>query len=680
MCGIFGYLHYNKPRKTSEIVNCLLKALHTLEYRGYDSAGLAVDDEQGNILIFKEKGRIDDLEKKIQKTGFKDSIKNASTAISHTRWATHGPPSERNSHPHRSDPTNEWVVVHNGVISNYAELRNLLMSEGFKFESDTDTEVFVKLAKMIYDKADEKDKPSMRKVVGTICQLVKGSYAILMKSKFFPGELIATKNGSPLILGIKILEKAEESPKENINVKVKSFGKAKSSILDVASVKKHATSAEYFLSSDATAIVEHTQTVIYLQDSDLLHFKDGEYTYYSMAHEGDDVRPLKHLEMKLDEIRKGGFPFYMRKEIQEQPETLENTIRGRVDFDNHSVRLGGIGPFVEQIRSSRRLVMIACGTSYHSGVAARPIMEELTDLPVAVELASDFINRKPAINRMDTCIFISQSGETADTRYALKYCKDKNALCVGVTNVVGSEISRETNCGIHLNAGPEIGVASTKAYTSQIMALVLMALKLGEDSGKTSERRKSIIDGIKKLKGDVEKVLELDSHIKKIAESVVKNDSMLVMGVGFQFATCLEAALKIKEIAYIHTEGIQSTELKHGPLALLDPEHPERLPIVYIVTKDSQYEKAMDGLSVILTRGSRPFLLCSADDEKVGTMKDSKGEKLFPEERLIRVPTNIDCLQNIINIIPFQLLSYHIGVLRGHNVDYPRSLAKSVTV
>lgn len=676
MCGIFGYIHYSKSRTTSEIIQIILKALHALEYRGYDSAGLAFDDDTSHIVIVKEKGRIDDLEKKIQKVGFKDCKKSASVNISHTRWATHGPPSEVNSHPHRSDPENEFVVVHNGVISNYNELKNLLIGEGFKFESETDTEVFVKLAKMIYDK----DRTlSFRKIVGQVTQLVKGSYAILMKSTHFPNECIATKNGSPLILGIKIEQHAENSN----SVPVKAFGKAKSNLFDIATAKKNMdSSAEYFLSSDATAIVEHTSTVIYLQDNDLLHFKDGEYTYYNMSaqEEKDGIRPMKQLEMKLDEIRKGGYPFYMRKEIQEQPETLENTFRGRVDFENLTVKLGGIDPYIDQIKASRRLVIIACGTSYHSGVASRPILEELTDLPCSVELASDFINRKPAVNRMDTCIFISQSGETADTRFALKYCKERNALCVGVTNVVGSEISRETNCGIHLNAGPEIGVASTKAYTSQIMALVLMALKLGEDNSKTLARRKAIIAGIKKLKSDVEKTLALDKHIAEVAEQLFKVDSLLVMGVGFQFATCLEAALKIKEISYIHCEGIQSTELKHGPLALLDSEHPEKMPILFVVTKDDQYDKAMDGLNVVVTRGTRPFLLCSEEDQKVGAWKDGSGKVIFPEEKLIRVPTNVDCLQNIINIIPFQLLSYHIGVLRKNNVDFPRSLAKSVTV
>jgi len=397
-----------------------------------------------------------------------------------------------------------------------------------------------------------------------------------------------------------------------------------------------------------------------------LHFKNGEYGYFNFREDKkEDFRFFHTLDVELGQLDKGGFPTFMLKEIHEQQETVLSVMRGRVDFGNHTVKLGGIGPFADQLKDSSRLLFIACGTSYHSALATRAVVEQLTRLPVQLELASDFLDRQPAVHRNDCCIFISQSGETADTLRALHYCKAKNALCVGVTNAVGSAISRDTQCGIYLNCGPEIGVASTKAYTSQIIAIILIALKMSEHNNDVQPLRRKIIDGLNVLPMHVSKALSMSNRMKEIAEKIKDNKSLLVMGRGYQFATCMEGALKIKEISYVHCEGIMAGELKHGTLALVD----ETMPIIFIATKDSLFDKVKIAFSEVTTRKGIPIVVCSEGDDSISDAYSK-----------IEVPTTVDCLQGVVNIIPLQLLSYHMAVVKGLDVDKPRHLAKAVTV
>lgn len=425
---------------------------------------------------------------------------------------------------------------------------------------------------------------------------------------------------------------------------------------------------EFFVASDPSAIIEHTKRVLYLEDDDVAHIHDGELHIHRLRREEglSSIRSIQTLEMELAEIMKGSFSHFMQKEIFEQPESVVNTMRGRINFEDMTVNLGGLKSYISTIRRCRRIVFVACGTSYHSCVATRAIFEELTDIPISNELASDFLDRKTPIFRDDVCVFVSQSGETADTLLALRYCLERGALCIGVTNAVGTSISRETHCGVHINAGPEVGVASTKAYTSQFIALVLIALQLSEDRVSKAERRTEIIRGLAQLPAQIKQVLDLDSNLLSLAKNVLfKERSLLIMGRGFQNATCLEGALKIKEVSYMHSEGILAGELKHGPLALID----ENMPVILIMTKDSNYAKTTNALQQVTARKGQPIIICNDDDNSI------------PEGyNLIRVPAAVDCLQGILTVIPLQLLSYHLAVLHGVDVDCPRNLAKSVTV
>jgi len=604
------------------------------------------------------RGNVDQLEGLVTSLKYEDNPLANHAGIAHTRWATHGEPCERNAHPHRSDPSGEFVVVHNGIVTNYATLKQFLVNKGFVFESDTDTEVVPKLMKYMYDENPSLDFKDLTIKVTTLLQ---GAFALVCKSRHYANELVACKKGSPLILGIKIPGKQVHEG----HVKVTPT-KSLLEIPYVADQGEAPRSAEYFLASDVNAIVEHTKTVIYLQDDDILHFKDGHYRYFNNQSGEEDSRQLHRLEMELAQIDKGQFAHYMLKEIFEQEESVLNTMRGRVDFANNRVKLGGISKFKEDIKHSRRLIFLACGTSYHSAVATRAVVEELTSLAVTLELASDFLDRKPTVLRNDTCVFISQSGETADTLKALEYCKSKNALCVGITNTVGSTIARMTDCGVYLNCGPEIGVASTKAYTSQIIALLLFALQVGEDNEPSKKRRESIIHGLQGLPALVHKTLALDAQVVDISNSIKGQRSLLIMGRGYQFATCLEGALKIKEISYMHSEGVLAGELKHGPLALVD----ENMPIVMVATRDSMFERVQNALAQVTARKGSPIIICSEGDEEVKKLGYCT----------VEVPQTVDCLQPLLSIIPLQLMSYHIALLRGHNVDQPRNLAKSVTV
>ncbi|KAI8972335.1 isomerising glucosamine-fructose-6-phosphate aminotransferase [Pilobolus umbonatus] len=665
MCGIFGYLNYLVERDRVFIMDTLMNGLSRLEYRGYDSAGFAVDgDSEDEVFLYKQMGKVKELRYLVESEPIDNKTFMIHGGMAHTRWATHGPPSQVNSHPHRSDHTHEFTVVHNGIISNYKDIKTLLEMKGFVFESDTDTECVAKLMKYIYD---EQNHPSFVDLFKMVAKELEGSFAFIVKSTHFPNEIIAARRGSPLLLGVKTTK----------NLKV-DFIDVQSSLNDEIRLDRIQSSTflsedglpqpiEFFISSDAAAIIEHTKKVLYLEDNDMAHISDGELHIHRLLKSDhlSNTRCIQTLEMELAEIMKGDFDHFMLKEIYEQTESVVNTMRGRVNFDDRTVTLGGILKYVPMMTRARRMIFIACGTSYHSCLATRSIFEELTQIPAQIELASDFLDRQSTIHRDDVCVFVSQSGETADTILAMRYCLERGAICVGITNTVGSSISRESDCGVHINAGPEIGVASTKAYTSQYIALLMMALQLSEDRTSTLARRQSIIQGLESLPNMIRSVLKLDSQLRTLARTTLhKEHSLLIMGRGYQNATCLEGALKIKEISYMHSEGILAGELKHGPLALID----ENMPVLIVMTRDSFYPKVNSALQQVVARKGNPIILCDAEDES------------FSRYQTIGVPSTVDCLQGLINIIPLQLLSYHLAILQGVDVDFPRNLAKSVTV
>jgi glucosamine--fructose-6-phosphate aminotransferase (isomerizing) len=686
MCGIFAYSNYNCPKSQKEIVGKLLTGLKRLEYRGYDSAGLAVEDgadaTQCQAKVFRQTGKIANLEallKDAEKDLHPELVFESHCGIAHTRWATHGPPAPKNSHPHTSDKENEFLVVHNGIITNHQALRETLVRKGYMFESDTDTEVIPKLTKYLYDKFQE--KCSFRQLVMEVLRQLQGAYALLFKSSHYPGELVAAKRGSPLLLGIS---EGPHPGEQHALVTSEGF--------QPTTKRAKRTSMEFYFASDASAMVEHTKRVLHLEDDDVAHIHNGGYGIYRMERvhtEGHDSpslayaptvqsaeveRTIETLTMEVEQIMKGNFDHFMQKEIHEQPDAIQQTMRGRVVFEEDGVTaqrvfLGGMVDYLGTIRRSRRIILCGCGTSYHSAIAVRQLMEELTELPVTLELASDVLDRQCPFFRDDSIIFISQSGETADTLRALEYAKSKGALCIGIVNVVGSAISRATDCGIHINAGAEIGVASTKAYTCQITSMVLLALALSEDSRSRADRRMDIMSGVVKLPDCMRAALKLDEQMLNLARTLVNENSLLLFGRGYNYATALEGALKVKEVALLHSEGILAGEMKHGPLALVD----ETLPLVVIATRDNSYTKQKSVVEQLRARDARCILIVSEDDDSLDQFAQS-------EDMIIRVPEVVDCLQPLINIIPLQLLSYHLTVLRGHNVDQPRNLAKSVTV
>ncbi|GFY64222.1 glutamine--fructose-6-phosphate aminotransferase 2 [Trichonephila inaurata madagascariensis] len=697
MCGIFAYLNYLEPRTRKEILEFLIKGLQRLEYRGYDSAGVAIDANANgdSIHIIRRSGKVKMLENEIwncTKIDF-DQMFDIHVGISHTRWATHGAPSAYNSHPQRSDESNSFVVVHNGIITNYKEVQKFLLNHGFEFESQTDTEVISKLIKHIHS---NNPHLSFRELVEQVIQQLASAFALVFKSKYYPKECVATRRGSPLLVGIKskthlatdyipvlyskdMEKQSKQDDNEGSDLRSHQTSPLPSGTVQAQGIHRSASTTEfhpigenkeveYFFASDASAVIEHTNRVIFLEDDDVAAVKEGNLTIHRLKRALDEstAREIITLKMAIQEIMKGSYSSFMQKEIFEQPESVINTMRGRVNLDSESVVLGGIKDYIPEIKRCRRLLLIGCGTSYHSAVATRQILEELTELPVMIELASDFLDRNTPIFRDDVCFFISQSGETADTLIALRYCKNHGALIVGVTNTVGSSICRESHCGIHINAGPEIGVASTKAYTSQFLSLVMFALVMSEDRISMQTRRSEIIRGLKVLPDQIKEVLNLDSEVLKLSEEMYHQKSVLVMGRGYNHATCLEGALKIKELTYMHSEGILAGELKHGPLALID----DAMPVIMVVTKDPVYSKCMNAIQQVTARGGRPVIICEKGDDE--TQKFA--------HKFLEVPHTVDCLQGILTVIPLQLLSYHIAVLRGCNVDCPRNLAKSVTV
>jgi glucosamine--fructose-6-phosphate aminotransferase (isomerizing) len=687
MCGIFAYLNYLTPKTRKEIIEYLIKGLQRLEYRGYDSAGIAVDTaDSENITIIKETGKVKALQNQILQKGFAldfEAFHDTHVGIAHTRWATHGVPSAVNAHPHRSDDDNSFVLVHNGIITNYKDIKVFLMGKGHEFESDTDTEIVAKLMAHIYQQHPD---VSFRELVEQAIAQLEGAYALCVKSRHFSGECVATRRGSPLLVGIKSKTKLAADSIPILYSKDAQKGADHRVVSTCAGLqipsgdfpRVESTSqfgplgedkeVEYFFASDASAIIEHTNRVLFLEDDDVAAVKSGMLSIHRLKRAIDDphAREITTLKMEIQQIMKGNYSSFMQKEIFEQPESVVNTMRGRVDFEKGTVVLGGLKDYISEIRRCRRLLLIGCGTSYHSAIATRQLLEELTELPVMVDLASDFLDRNTPIFRDDVCFFISQSGETADTLMALRYCKARGALIVGVTNTVGSSICRESHCGIHINAGPEIGVASTKAYTSQFISLVMFALMMCEDRISIQPRRYEIIQGLKMLPELIKEVLKVDAKVQELAKDLYNQKSLLVMGRGYNYATCLEGALKIKELTYMHSEGILAGELKHGPLALVD----KQMPVIMIVTRDPVYSKCMNALQQVIAREGRPLLLCEKGDTETISFSNS----------CLEIPHSVDCLQGILTVIPMQLLSYHIAVLRGCNVDCPRNLAKSVTV
>lgn len=702
-------MNYETEKTRQESIDTLIQGLSRLEYRGYDSAGIAVDGEsESETFLFKQTGKVIMLKKFIEvQSSEVDMTKKflTHTGMAHTRWATHGQPSPINAHPQRSDPSNKFTVVHNGIITNYKDIKTLMEKKGYPFESETDTECLGKLCLYLYDefvRNNDGKKPSFHALVKLVINEIEGAFALVFKSTLYPSQLVLTRRGSPLIIGVKTERKlkcdfvdvqfSEEggcaefecgSPRRLVRSHSRSFLAEEDHRVD--GEDKASRSIEFFVASDPSAIIEHTKQVLYLEDDDVAHLADGDLMIHRLRSSSDDPslgdkRTIQTIELELAEIMKGPFKHFMQKEIFEQPESVLNTMRGRLMIDGTggaSVKLGGLMDYCSSIRKSKRLIFIACGTSYHSCVAVRPLYEELVEIPVVIELASDFLDRKGPIFRDDVCFFVSQSGETADSLLALRYCREGGALCVGVTNVVGTSISRETHCGVHINAGPEVGVASTKAYTSQYVSLILIALQLSEDRLGKKERREEIIKGLSELPAQIKEILKQDSDVQELAKEMLSVAlatngcrSLLIMGRGYQNATCLEGALKIKEVSYLHSEGILAGELKHGPLALVE----EKMPIIMVATKDSIYTKMSNALQQIIARQGRPVLICHEDDKEIEEMalKDSL-KRIF-------VPHTEDCIQGILNVIPLQMLSYHLATQQDIDVDCPRNLAKSVTV
>jgi glucosamine--fructose-6-phosphate aminotransferase (isomerizing) len=661
---------------------------------------LQADEEESpssKPIVIKAKGKVADLvalcDEEMEGLQINEDVTvDCHAGIAHTRWATHGPPCAKNSHPHVSSSNHEFVLVHNGTITNYRALKEFLIKEGEEFMTETDTEVIPKLCNFLYSKLPEPIPfPQL------VCEVVKqleGAYALLIKSSVYPGELVACRRGSPLILGVKYGIHAEQAPKSpvspNTPLTPKLTGSSASAPHSTGDPNKVETQGlELFLASEASAVVEHTKQVIYLEDNDIVHMRDGEYTVYNWSDiDSASVevrRTAQTLTMEVSQIMKGGYDYYMQKEIFEQADTIAQTMQGRIKATPMSpikfgvpnvdrllyprVRLGGLVDYVSTIRRSRRIIFIACGTSYHAALCSRQTVEELTQMPVVLELAGDILDRRCPIFRDDTCIFVSQSGETADTMRAMEYAIERGALCVGITNTVGSAIARKSTCGIHINAGAEIGVASTKAYTSQIVAITMMAIVLASDQISKRKRTDEIVDSLLELPDNIRQCLLLDEKIKKLAENLRDENSLLVFGRGRNYATAVEAALKVKEVSYMHSEGINAGEMKHGPLALVD----EHMPIIVVATMDEMHNKMQGVIQQLMARNARLIIVCNEEDID---MEDMIGAR-YP---LIKVPKGDGALQPVLNIIPLQLLSYHLTLLRGFNVDQPRNLAKSVTV
>ena len=610
MCGIVAYVGH---RQAQEVI---IKGLKRLEYRGYDSTGIALLNS--GLNVYKKKGKVSELEAFI-----KGMDLNSHIGMGHTRWATHGEPNDENAHPHYS-ATKKLAIIHNGIIENYNSLKQDLIRKGHTFLSDTDTEVFIHFIEDIKEKEgcplDEAVRLALTKVVG--------AYAIVVMSLEDPNLLIAARKGSPLVLGV---------------------GKG-----------------EFFMASDATPIIEYTNEVVYLNDQEIAIVNNGKLTIKNTANL--PLTPyVQTVDLELEAIEKGGYEHFMIKEIYEQVRSIKDCMRGRLDSSSGRLILGGLREYLNKLVNADRILIVACGTSWHAGLVAEYFFEEFCRIPVEVEYASEFRYRNPVIREGDVVIAISQSGETADTLAAIDLAKSKGAIIFGVCNVVGSSIPRATHAGAYTHAGPEIGVASTKAFTAQLTVLSMIALIVAQKKGTITEQKfHEMLVEMENIPSKVEQALKLDAQIQVIAETFKDATNFLYLGRGYNFPVALEGALKLKEISYIHAEGYPAAEMKHGPIALIDQE----MPVVFIATKDSSYEKVVSNIQEVKARKGRIISIVTA------------GDTVIPElsEFVIEVPATLEQLMPLVTVIPLQLLSYHIAVMRGCNVDQPRNLAKSVTV
>ncbi|WP_194973386.1 glutamine--fructose-6-phosphate transaminase (isomerizing) [Aquiflexum lacus] len=612
MCGIVAYVGHQ------EALPIIIKGLKRLEYRGYDSAGVALLNQKG-LSVYKKKGKVSELENHL---GTFENL-NSKIGIGHTRWATHGEPNDVNAHPHYSS-NEKFAMIHNGIIENYDVLKTDLMNKGYTFHSETDSEVFIKFIEDIYNN----NHISLEEAVRLALHKVVGAYAIVIMNIEEPDTLIAARKGSPLVIGVG----------EN----------------------------EYFLASDATPIIEYTNQVVYLDDYEIAVIRDNRLQIKTI--ENVETNPyINQLEMELEAIEKGGYEHFMLKEINEQPRSIADCMRGRLDAKNGRLVLGGLRDYMNKFQNADRIIITACGTSWHAGLVAEYLFEEFARIPVEVEYASEFRYRNPVINEKDFIIAISQSGETADTLAAIELAKSKGATIFGVCNVVGSSIPRATHAGSYTHAGPEIGVASTKAFTAQISVLTMMALKLGYQRGTLSESRyMHLLSELETIPSKVERALKLNDKVKAIAAEYKDARNFLYLGRGYNFPVALEGALKLKEISYIHAEGYPAAEMKHGPIALID----EEMPVVFIATKDSSYEKVVSNIQEVKARKGKIIAVVTEGDTTVRNMAD----------HVIEIPETEEAFVPLIAVVPLQQLSYHIAVMRGCNVDQPRNLAKSVTV
>lgn len=610
MCGIVGYIGFR------EAFPILIKGLKRLEYRGYDSAGIALNN--GNVKVYKCKGKVSDLESFIGNDDISGHV-----GMGHTRWATHGVPNDINAHPHKSQK-GHFTLIHNGIIENYAELRKKLSNRGYTFKSETDSEVLANLIEYIYIKGNVTPEIAIRLALTK----VEGAYGLVIMANNQPDTLFAARKGSPLVIGVG--------------------------------------EGEYFLASDATPIVEYTKSVIYLNDNDVAIIKKDELVLKNIKN--DTLTPkVQKLDLDIGQIDKNGFDHFMIKEIYEQPKAISDTFRGRVSAAHDEITLGGLYDILPKLENARRILIIGCGTSWHAGMVGEYLIEELARIPVEVEYASEFRYRKPVIYKDDIVIAISQSGETADTLAAIKMAKEAGTTVLGICNVVGSSIPRETDGGVYTHAGPEIGVASTKAFTAQVTVLTMMAILLGKRRNTISnDVYRELIDGLVSLPEKIEEVLKHNDVIKEISSHVKDAPNCLYLGRGYLFPVALEGALKLKEISYIHAEGYPAAEMKHGPIALID----EKMPVVVIATKDSSYEKIVSNIQEVKARKGVVLAIVTQGDTVIKNMADY----------VIEIPEIPEQLAALLTVIPLQLLSYHIAIMRGCNVDQPRNLAKSVTV
>ena len=613
MCGIVGYLGHK------EAYPILIKGLKRLEYRGYDSAGVALRNDNGNLNVYKAKGKVSDLENYCA-----DKDITGHVGIAHTRWATHGEPSSKNAHPHYSESKN-LAIIHNGIIENYADIKKNLIEKGVKFRSDTDTEVLVQLVEYVQNKK----KLDLLTAVQVALHQVIGAYAIAILDKNDPHQIIAARKQSPLVVGI-----GED---------------------------------EFFLGSDASPIIEYTDKVVYLDDENIAVIRLGEELKVVSILNEEQQLEIKTVDIDLGQIEKGGYPHFMLKEIFEQPECLTNCMRGRVNVEADHVTLSALIDYRRQLLNAKRIIIVACGTSWHAGLIGKQIFETLCRIPVEVEYASEFRYRNPVVTKDDVVIAISQSGETADTLAAVQLAKHKGAFIYGVCNAIGSSIPRATDTGTYIHVGPEIGVASTKAFTGQVTVLTMIALALADAKGTVNrEEYLAIVKQLSEIPEKIKEVLKLNEQVADLARTFTYARNFLYLGRGFSYPVALEGALKLKEISYIHAEGYPAAEMKHGPIALIDSD----MPVVVIATHNAMYEKVLSNIQEIKARQGRVIALVTKGDDTIAKIAD----------RVIELPDCMECLEPLIATIPLQLLAYHIAVCKGKDVDQPRNLAKSVTV